>query len=103
PAIRDAPDARVLEKGRGDIRFENVSFHYGREGGIIENLSLHIRPGERVALVGPSGAGKTTIVNLMLRLFDVEEGRILFDGHDIREVTQASLRASSASSARSRC
>src|SRR5690606_24753434 len=93
PAIRDAPDARVLEKGRGDIRFENVSFHYGREGGIIENLSLHIRPGERVALVGPSGAGKTTIVNLMLRLFDVEEGRILFDGHDIREVTQASLRA----------
>src|SRR5690606_9106065 len=93
PAIRDAPDARVLEKGRGDIRFENVSFHYGREGGIIENLSLHIRPGERVALVGPSGAGKTTIVNLMLRLFDVEEGRILFDGHDIRKVTQASLRA----------
>src|SRR5690606_21817469 len=93
PAIRDAPDARVLEKGRGDIRFENVSFHYGREGGIIENLSLHIRPGERVALVGPSDAGKTTIVNLMLRLFDVEEGRILFDGHDIREVTQASLRA----------
>ena len=93
PAIRDAPDARVLMKGRGDIRLENVSFHYGREGGIIENLNLHIRPGERVALVGPSGAGKTTIVNLMLRLFDVEEGRILFDGHDIREVTQASLRA----------
>src|SRR5690606_35152421 len=61
-------------------------------GGIIENLNLHIRPGERVALVGPSGAGKTTIINLALRLFDVEEGRILIDGHDIRSVTQGSLR-----------
>lgn len=93
PEIRDAPNARVLPEGKGDIRFENVSFHYGREGGIIEDLSFHIRPGERVALVGPSGAGKTTIINLMLRLFDVEEGRILLDGQDIREVTQASLRA----------
>ncbi|WP_173931947.1 ABC transporter ATP-binding protein [Chelativorans sp. Marseille-P2723] len=93
PAIRDAPDARLLERGKGDIRFENVSFHYGKEGGVIENLNLHIRPGERVALIGPSGAGKTTIINLMLRLFDVESGRILLDGHDIREVTQASLRA----------
>ncbi len=93
PAIRDAADASILENGRGDIRFEDVSFHYGREGGIIEGLNLHIRPGERVALVGPSGAGKTTIVNLMLRLFDVEGGRILLDGQDIREITQASLRA----------
>jgi len=92
PAIRDAPDARVIPPAKGDLRFENVSFHYGREGGIIEGLNLHIRPGERVALVGPSGAGKTTIINLMLRLFDVESGRILLDGHDIRDVTQASLR-----------
>ena len=80
PAIRDAEDAAVLPRASGDIRFENVSFHYGKEGGIIDNLSLHIRPGERVAIVGPSGAGKTTIVNLMLRLFDVEKGRILIDG-----------------------
>jgi ATP-binding cassette subfamily B protein/ATP-binding cassette subfamily B multidrug efflux pump len=93
PAIRDAEDAHVLPRARGDIRFENVSFHYGKEDGVIDDLSLHIRPGERVALVGPSGAGKTTIVNLMLRLFDVEQGRILIDGHDIRSVTQASLRA----------
>jgi ATP-binding cassette subfamily B protein/ATP-binding cassette subfamily B multidrug efflux pump len=92
PAIRDAPDAKVMPRARGDIRFENVSFHYGKGGGIIENLNLHIRPGERVALVGPSGAGKTTIVNLALRLFDVEAGRILIDGQDVRSVTQGSLR-----------
>ncbi|WEX07919.1 ABC transporter ATP-binding protein [Chelativorans sp. AA-79] len=93
PAIRDAPDAQAMPPAKGDIRFEDVSFHYGRERGIIEGLTLHIRAGERVALVGPSGAGKTTIVNLMLRLFDVEGGRILLDGQDIREVTQASLRS----------
>jgi ATP-binding cassette subfamily B protein/ATP-binding cassette subfamily B multidrug efflux pump len=93
PKIRDSANAADLPRANGDIRFENVSFHYGKEGGIIEDLNLHIRPGERVALVGPSGAGKTTIVNLMLRLFDVEAGRILIDGKDIRELTQASLRA----------
>lgn len=93
PAIRDAQDATVLPRASGDIRVENVSFHYGKEGGVIDNLNLHIRSGERVAIVGPSGAGKTTIVNLMLRLFDVEKGRILIDGRDIRELTQASLRA----------
>ncbi|MFU0507105.1 ABC transporter ATP-binding protein [Pseudaminobacter sp. NGMCC 1.201702] len=93
PAIRDAPDALVLPRASGDIRFENVSFHYGKGSGIIENLNLHIRPGERVALIGPSGAGKTTIVNLALRLFEVEGGRILIDGHDVRSVTQGSLRA----------
>jgi len=93
PAIRDAPDAKVLQRAKGDIRFENVTFHYGKGEGVIENLNLHIRPEERVALIGPSGAGKTTVVNLMLRLFDVESGRILVDGEDVRSVTQASLRA----------
>jgi ATP-binding cassette subfamily B protein/ATP-binding cassette subfamily B multidrug efflux pump len=93
PAIRDAADAQAMPRAKGDIRFENVSFHYGKGDGVIENLNLHIRPGERVALVGPSGAGKTTIVNLTLRLFDVEQGRVLIDGHDVRSVTQASLRA----------
>ncbi len=93
PAIRDAADAVVMPRAKGDIRFENVSFHYGKGGGVIEKLNLHIRPGERVALIGPSGAGKTTIVNLALRLFDVEQGRILIDGHDLRSVTQGSLRA----------
>ncbi|MEP9389531.1 ABC transporter ATP-binding protein [Mesorhizobium sp. KR9-304] len=93
PAIRDAADAMVLPRAKGDIRLENVTFHYGKGEGVIENLNLHIRPGERVALIGPSGAGKTTAVNLMLRLFDVEGGRILIDGQDVRSVTQASLRA----------
>ncbi|HEV7251577.1 MAG TPA: ABC transporter ATP-binding protein [Mesorhizobium sp.] len=92
PAIRDKPEAAAVPRVKGDIRFENVSFHYGKGEGIIENLNLHIRAGERVALVGPSGAGKTTVVNLMLRLFDVEGGRILIDGRDIRTLTQASLR-----------
>ena len=93
PAIRDGADATVLPRAKGDIRFENVSFHYGKGAGVIDNFSLHIQPGERVALVGPSGAGKTTIINLALRLFDVEKGRILIDGQDVRSVTQASLRA----------
>lgn len=93
PALRDRPDALEISRARGEIRFENVSFHYGKEGGVIENLSFTIRPGERVALVGPSGAGKTTIINLLLRLFDIEKGRILLDGQDIRAMTQASLRA----------
>jgi ATP-binding cassette subfamily B multidrug efflux pump len=92
PAIRDAADATVLPRAKGDIRLENVTFHYGKGEGVIENLNLHVRPGERVALIGPSGAGKTTVVNLILRLFDVEGGRILIDGQDVRSVTQASLR-----------
>lgn len=93
PAIRDAADAQIMPRAQGDLRFENVTFHYGKGGGIISDLNLHISPGERVALVGPSGAGKTTIVNLALRLFDVEGGRILLDGRDIRTLTQGSLRA----------
>ena len=93
PAIRDRPDAQVLSRVRGDLVFDDVTFNYGKTRGVIDNFDLHIRPGDRVALVGPSGAGKTTVVNLALRLFDVESGRILIDGRDIRSVTQASLRA----------
>lgn len=93
PEIQDAPCAKAMARAKGDIRLENVTFHYGKGEGIIEKLNLHVRPGERVALIGPSGAGKTTVVNLILRLFDVEGGRILIDGQDVREVTQASLRA----------
>ena len=93
PAIRDRSDASVMPRAKGDIVFDDVTFNYGKTRGVINNLDLHIRPGDRVALVGPSGAGKTTIVNLALRLFDVESGRILLDGRDIRSVTQASLRA----------
>ncbi len=93
PGITDAANAHEMERVEGDIRFEGVTFHYGAGKGVIEGLNLHVKPGEKIALVGPSGAGKTTIVNLLLRLFDVEAGRILLDGQDIRSVTQASLRA----------
>ncbi|MCB1497981.1 MAG: ABC transporter ATP-binding protein [Bauldia sp.] len=93
-AIVDKPEAKPLTVTIGEIRFENIRFHYGREdGGVIEDLSLSVAPGERVGLVGRSGAGKSTLVNLLLRLYDLEGGRILIDGQDISEVTQESLRS----------
>ncbi|GGE19234.1 multidrug ABC transporter ATP-binding protein [Aureimonas endophytica] len=93
PTLLDRPDARELAVREGEIRFDAVTFHYGKGSGVIENLSLTIRPGEKVGLVGRSGAGKTTLVNLLLRLYDVEGGRILIDGQDVASVTQGSLRA----------
>ena len=90
--VKDQPDARSLAVTRGEVRFENVTFHYGKGGGVVEDLSLAIRPGEKVGLVGRSGAGKSTLVNLLLRLYDVEGGRVLVDGQDVRDVTQESLR-----------
>jgi len=92
-AVIDRPDAKRLAVDRGEIRFDDVSFHYGQTRGVIDHLSLTIAPGERVGLVGRSGAGKSTMVNLLLRFHDVEGGRILIDGQDISEVTQESLRA----------
>jgi ATP-binding cassette, subfamily B, multidrug efflux pump len=91
-AITDHPEATELMVERGEIRFEHVHFNYGRETGVIEDLSLVVRPGEKVGLVGRSGAGKSTLVNLLLRFFDLEGGRILIDGQDISRVTQESLR-----------
>jgi ATP-binding cassette subfamily B multidrug efflux pump len=91
-ALVDRPGATELAVSRGEIRFDEVSFHYGRESGVIEDLTLTIRPGEKVGLVGVSGAGKTTLVSLLLRLHDLESGRILIDGQDIAGVTQDSLR-----------
>jgi ATP-binding cassette subfamily B multidrug efflux pump len=70
-----------------------VGFHYGKGAGVIEHVNLTVQPGEKIGLVGPSGAGKSTLVNLLLRLYDVETGRILVDGHDVAGVTQESLRA----------
>ncbi len=90
--VTDRPDAQPLHITRGEVRFEQVGFHYGKGGGVIEGLDLVVRPGERIGLVGPSGAGKSTLVNLLLRLYDVERGRILVDGQDIAAVTQESLR-----------
>jgi len=90
--VIDAPGAAELKVARGEIRFEGIKFHYGRQSGIIDNLSLVIKPGEKVGLVGRSGAGKSTLVNLLLRFYDLEGGRILIDGQDIARVTQDSLR-----------
>jgi ATP-binding cassette subfamily B multidrug efflux pump len=91
--VTDPPGAKPFVATKGDIRFENVSFHYGKKGGVIEKLDLHIRPGEKIGLVGRSGAGKSTVVNLLLRFYDREGGRILIDGTDIATVQQDSLRA----------
>jgi ATP-binding cassette subfamily B multidrug efflux pump len=91
-AVTDKPGAAELNVKHGEIRFENVRFHYGRGAGVIDGLNLIIPPGEKVGLVGRSGAGKSTLVNLLLRFFDVEGGRILIDGQDIAGVTQESLR-----------
>ena len=90
--LTDAPGAKELVVTAGEIRFDHVGFHYGRDAGVIEDLSLVIRPGEKVGLVGRSGAGKSTLVNLLLRFYDLESGRILIDGQDIAGVTQESLR-----------
>ncbi|WP_342245473.1 ABC transporter ATP-binding protein [Pseudomonas sp. OTU5201] len=91
--VTDHPDAEPLRVDRGEVRFEHIAFHYGKGSGVIEGLDLVVRPGEKIGLVGPSGAGKSTLVNLLLRLYDLERGRILIDGQDIARVTQESLRA----------
>ncbi|HZP78747.1 MAG TPA: ABC transporter ATP-binding protein [Pseudolabrys sp.] len=88
----DRPDAKTLNVTRGEIVFDDIRFGYGRETGVIDGLSLKIKPGQKIGLVGRSGAGKSTLVNLLLRFFDIEEGRILIDGADIAGVTQESLR-----------
>jgi ATP-binding cassette subfamily B multidrug efflux pump len=89
----DRPDAPALTVTRGEIRFQNIRFGYGRESGLIDGLTLDVRQGEKIGLVGRSGAGKSTLVNLLLRFFDLEGGRILIDGQDISDVSQESLRA----------
>ena len=102
--VNDAPGATILQVPHGEVRFENVTFAYGQERPavassaqvakpVIEGLTLTIRPGEKIGLVGRSGAGKSTIVNLLLRFHDLESGRILIDGADIAKVTQDSLRS----------
>ena len=90
--LADAPDALDLPRIRGEIRFDRVTFGYGHGRAGVRGVDLTIPPGQKVGIVGASGAGKSTLVSLMLRLYDAEEGRVLVDGHDVRRVTQESLR-----------
>lgn len=92
-AIQDKPNAKALQVSQGGIEFDDVSFHYGENQGVIDHLNLTIKPGEKVGVVGRSGAGKSTLVNLLLRFHDVESGSIRIDGQDISAVTQDSLRS----------
>ena len=92
PDIEDAPDAEELQNVRGEIELDHVSFHYQDGTQVLENVSLKIAPGETYALVGHSGGGKTTLCHLIPRFYDVSAGRVLVDGHDVRGLTQSSLR-----------
>ena len=92
PEPADAPDAAILTDVRGDVRMENVNFSYVPGTPIIQDLNFHAEPGSLTAIVGPTGAGKTTIINLLMRFYDVDSGTIYIDGRDIRTLTRASLR-----------
>jgi len=92
PEVQSAPDALVLEAARGEVHFENVHFRYGQGDEVLHDIQFHMAPGEVVALVGPSGAGKTSIANLLCRFYDPGHGRILLDGHDLRDLDLRSLR-----------
>ena len=91
--VVNVTDARKIKVEEGRVEFENISFHYGRTGGIIDNFALSIVGGEKVGIVGRSGSGKSTLLNLILRFYDLESGRILIDGQDISRVLQESLRS----------
>lgn len=90
----DRPDALELAQVRGAVKLDGVCFSYAADHPLIRNFTLDVRPGMRVAIVGPTGCGKTTMINLLMRFYDVDCGSITVDGHDIRDVTRASLRAS---------
>ncbi|HVS30095.1 MAG TPA: ABC transporter ATP-binding protein [Thermoanaerobaculia bacterium] len=93
PEVRDLPGAKPAHAFTGAVEFDNVSFSYTAGQRVLDRISFRVRPGERIALVGPSGIGKSTLTSLILRLYDPIEGRVLIDGHDVREYTLASLRS----------
>ena len=90
--IPDASDAVILEEADGRVDIEDVYFSYVPDKKLIEDFNLHVKPGQRVAIVGPTGCGKTTIINLLMRFYDVNSGTIKVSGHDIRKITRESLR-----------
>ena len=92
PQVPDAEDALVLKEAEGNISFENVSFSYVPEQKLIQNLNLQVKPGQKIAIVGPTGCGKTTLINLLMRFYDVTKGAICVDGESIRRITRKSLR-----------
>ena len=92
PQVPDAADARVLEDAQGNVDLKNVYFQYVPEKKLIQNFNLNVTPGQRVAIVGPTGCGKTTVINLLMRFYDVNSGSIKVDSTDIRDITRGSLR-----------
>lgn len=93
PETPDAADAVILEQTNGEVTLENVAFSYVPEQKLIEDLNLKVKPGQRIAIVGPTGCGKTTLINLLMRFYDVKEGAIRVDDTDIRNMTRKSLRS----------
>ena len=93
PQVPDAADAETLQKADGQVLLENVWFSYTPDRKLIENLNLQVNPGQRIAIVGPTGCGKTTLINLLMRFYDVDSGSIQVDGRDIRALTRKSLRS----------
>ena len=94
PQIPEPEDAEVIEDAEGNVSLDNVSFSYSPDRKLIENLSLSVKPGQRIAIVGPTGCGKTTIINLLMRFYDVNGGSVYVEGTDIRNITRDSLRSS---------
>ena len=94
PQVPEAEGAKILNAARGEVSLENVYFQYVPQKPLIRDFHLQVKPGQRVAIVGPTGCGKTTVINLLMRFYDVKEGRIRVDGSDIREYTRGSLRTS---------
>ncbi|PPK45595.1 ABC transporter ATP-binding protein [Clostridium algidicarnis] len=90
--IQDADITQVIESPKGEVKFENVNFGYEKDAMLIENMNIDVKPGQTIAIVGPTGAGKTTIVNLLMRFYEIDEGKITIDGIDIRDLKRGNLR-----------
>ena len=93
PDVADKPDAMELPRVRGEIRFDHVTFSYGGDALALDEVSLDVPPGQTLALVGATGAGKSTLAKLVARFYDPDDGRVLIDGYDLRDVTERSLRS----------